>query len=167
MSVADAGKGHTRAVGERHAGVGKRTKLTFLGIDKLVEDLAVTLTRAGARTIQTAVMDRMARLMVDQEEMAKAFAALVARGAAVTILGGLVPIRTGEENDGKGCAFISMSLRAVHSAEPGPSGDALTALGEIIKKHSGSFRLGRQRGELRFSLYLPVSVPEDERFKSQ
>ncbi|MGD0232828.1 MAG: hypothetical protein ABSC19_21175 [Syntrophorhabdales bacterium] len=163
MSMVDAGEGRIRARGEHGAGEGKRTKLTFLCIDKLVKNIAVVLTHAGARTIRTVVLDRTVRLMVDQEEMAEAFAALVARGAAVTILGGLVPINTGEENEGKGCAFLSVSVRAEQSAGSGPSGDALTALGGIIKRHGGSFRLGRQRGETRFSLYLPVlRVPKTE-----
>ncbi|MGD0489712.1 MAG: hypothetical protein ABSB94_21335 [Syntrophorhabdales bacterium] len=157
MSVVHAGEGLTRATGRRGAGAGKRPKLTFLGIDKLVENLAAILTHAGARTIRTVVLDRTVRLMVDQEEIAKALAALVASGAAVTILGGVVPIKTGEENEGKGCAFLSMSVRAEHSAKSNPSRDTLAALREIIKKHSGSFRLGRRRGEMRFSLYLPAA----------
>ena len=154
MSVVESGEGRTR--GEYRTGMGKRTKLAFLGIDKLVEHLAATLARAGARTVQTVVQDRTVRVVVNQEEMATAFATLVARGAAVTIHGGSVPIKAGEETAGKGCALLSISVRAERSVEGDPSGDVLPALRGIIRKHSGSFRLGRRPGEMRLKLYLPV-----------
>jgi hypothetical protein len=150
MNMVDAGEGRIR--GAHPAGTDKRIKLTFLGIDKLVENLAAILTRGGARTIRTVVPDRTVRIVVNEEEMAKAFAALMPFGATVTILGAAVPIKAGVENEGKGCALLSVSVRA----ESDPSGDALAALRGIIKKHSGSFRLGRQRGEMWFGLYLPV-----------
>ena len=159
MSAVDAAEDLSRASGQRCAGVGKRAKLTFLGIDGLVENLAAIVTRAGARPIQTVVKDSTVRLMINQEEVAKAFATLVrlvACGAPVTILGRLVPIKAGEEYEGKGCALLSISVRAKQSVEPDPSGDLLTTLRGVIKKHSGSFRLGRRDGEIQFSLYLPV-----------
>jgi hypothetical protein len=156
MNVVDAGVGRLPAKGINRTGISTRTKPAFLGIDNLVENLAAALRHAGARTIRTVVPDGTVRLVVNQEEMVKAFAALVARGAAVTILGGLVQIEAGEGNESKGCALLSVSVRAGLSAESDPPSKALAALGGIIKKQSGSFRLGRQRGEVQFSLYLPV-----------
>ena len=100
--------------------------------------------------------DRPVRLAVDEEEMAEVFAGLAARDAAVTILGGVVPIETGIENEGTGCLLLSMSVRAGHPAESGPSGDALAPLRRIIKKYHGSLRLCRERDEMQFSLYFPV-----------
>lgn len=159
MGMVDAGQGRTHASRKDWAGPDRRTKQTFLSIDKLVDNLAATLTRAGARTVRMVVPDSTVRLKVNPQEMAQAFAMLarlVAGGAAVTILGGSVPIKAGEEREGKGCAFVSISVRAAQPRESGPSGDALAAFGGIIKKHSGSFRLGRQRDEMLFNLYLPV-----------
>jgi hypothetical protein len=100
------------------------------------------------------VQDKTARLSVDAEEMAQALAGLAARGAAVTILGGVVPIEAGAEDTG--CAFLSMSVRAEHSTGAAPSRDDLAALRRIIKNHHGSLRLGRLGYEMRFSLYLPM-----------
>jgi hypothetical protein len=154
MGVVDAGKGGIRT--RRAHGAVERTKPTSLGIDNLVENLAAILRHAGARTTRTVVPDRKVRLAVDQQEMTRAFAALPARGATVTILGGLLPIVADEGGEDKGCAFLSMSVRAEPSAGFGPSRDALVALGGIIKKHGGSFRLWSQSGETWFSLYLPV-----------
>ena len=157
MNVVDAGVRPTKARG-MHCSYDRRTKVTLLGIDKLVENLAATFTRAGAPTIQTVVSEGAVRCAVDQEEMGKAFATLVrlvARGAAVSILGGLVPITAGEENGGTGCALLSISVRE-QSAKPDPSVDALTALRAAIRKHRGSFRLWRRGGDMRFSVYLPV-----------
>jgi len=150
MSVVERGEGRIRARGGHGVGVGRRTRLTFLGIDNLVEHLAATLTEAGARTVETVVQDRTVRLVVNEEEMAKVFTTLVARGAAVRILGGVVPV------EGEGCAFLSVSVRAEQPAESEPLDDALKALWEIIRKHGGSFRLGRQPGGMRISLYLPA-----------
>jgi hypothetical protein len=154
MSVVDAAEGGIRT--EHRTGASKRTKLTFLGIDKLIENLAAILTRAGARTIRTVVPDRPVRIAVDGEDMAQAFTGLAACGAAVTILGGVVPIEAGVENEGTGCALLSMSVRARQAAESAPSKDAVAALRRIIKKHHGSFRLSKGRDEMQFSLYLPV-----------
>lgn len=165
MSVVDAGDGPMRARGEHRAGTNQGTRLTLLGIDKLVENLSAILASAGTRTIRTVVPNRAVRLVVNREEMDKAFAmlvTLVARSSAVTILGGLVPIKAGEEYEGKGCALLSISARPEQSVESGPSGDALAALGGIIKKHNGSFRLGTGRGEMRFNLYLPVVGEHEE-----
>jgi hypothetical protein len=136
-----------------------KAKLPFLGIDRIVEHLSAIFTRAGARKIEATVPDRMVRLAVDQEQMDRAFVTLgttVAQGAAVTILGGLVPIKAGEENEGKGCALLSISVRDEQPTESDPSGDSLAAAKGIIKKYGGSFRFWRQHGEMRFSLYLPV-----------
>jgi hypothetical protein len=162
MNLINAGERLTLARGEHFAGEvfprTKRTKLTFLGIDELVENLSAIFTRAGTRMIQTVVPDGTVRCAVDREEMDKAFVMLVGLvdgDAVVSILGGFVPIKAGEENDRKGCALLSISVRE-HSAEPDPSGNALTILRAVIRKHRGSFRLSRRGDEMRFSLYLPA-----------
>ena len=145
--------------GGQRTGADRGTRPAFLGIDELVEDLRGVVTNAGARTVRTVTLDGTARLQVDQEAVAKAFAALVRRmacGATVTILGGVVPIKAGEEHEGKGCALLSVFVRGKRSAESRPSKDALAGLRELLKKQSGSFRLGRRRDEMRLSLYFPV-----------
>ncbi len=157
MGMVDGGEGDIR--GEHCADANKRRTPAFLGIDELAENLRAVLSHAGARTIRTVMQDRTVRLAVDHEEVAKAFAVLVRRvacGAAITILGAVVPIEAAEEHEGMGCALLSVFVRADPSTEPGPSKDALAVLGELIKKQSGSFRLRRGHDEMRFCLYLPV-----------
>lgn len=92
--------------GKHGTGTNKKAKLTFLGMERLVDHLAAILNRAGARTIRTILPDRVVQIAVDEEEMATAFAGLAARDAAVTILGGIVPIEAGVENQDTGCALL-------------------------------------------------------------
>ncbi len=141
-----------------------RVKPAFLGIDRIVENLSAILMRAGARNVEATVSHRTVRLVVDQKEMDEAFATLgnaVARGAAVTIHGDLLQIETGQKEEDKGCALLPVSVTGGQAAPPGDDAnvgarDALSAVRKVIKKHSGFLRFWTRRGEMRFSLYLPV-----------
>lgn len=133
-------------------------KPSFLGIDRIVENLSAVLTRTGARKVEASVLDRRVRLVVDEEGMDEAFAKLgnaVARGAKVLILGGLVRIETGEDG-GRGCALLSVSVAGGQEAVKTEVRDALSAVRDVIKKHSGFLRFWEGRGEMRLNLYLPV-----------
>jgi len=165
MSIGRAGaslksKPHPGISPAEHA----RANPAFLGIDRIVENLSAILTRAGARKVEATVPDRTVRLVVDQKEMDEACATLgnaVARGAAVTIHGNLVHIETGEKEGDKGCALLSVSVTGGQAVPPGDDAkvgvrDALSAVREVIQKHSGFLRFWTRRGEMRFSLYLPV-----------
>jgi hypothetical protein len=160
---ADApGKGGPHPSSPLASGAGPKRAL--LGIDRVVENLSAILTRAGAGKVEATVPDPTVRLVVDQKEMNEAFATLgnaVARGAAVTIHGDLVQIETGEKEGDKGCALLSVSVRGGQAAPSGDDDkmgvrDALSAVRGTIKKHSGFLRFWEGRGEMRFSLYLPV-----------
>jgi hypothetical protein len=141
-----------------------RGKPAFLGIDRIVDDLSAILTRAGAKKVETTVPDRTVRLAIDGEDMDEAFATLsnaVARGAAVTVHGNLVEIETGENEGDRGCALLSVSITGGQRSPTGHDGktavrDALSAVREVTKRHSGFLRLWTRRGEMRFTLYLPV-----------
>ena len=85
----------------------------------------------------------MVRVAIDEEEMAQALAGVASCGGAVTILGGVVPIESGVENEDSGCALLTMSVRTGRSAGSRPSGDALKTLRGIIKKHHGFLRLSQ------------------------
>jgi hypothetical protein len=135
-----------------------RVKPLPLGIDRIVETLSATLVKAGARKVEAAVYGQTARLAMDEKEMNRAFDTFgraVAEGAAVTILGGLVAIESGEIGRNSECALLSVTIRTDRTAAL-PLREALTALRAIIWKHCGSMRLRRQHKETQFSLYLPV-----------
>jgi len=133
-----------------------RVKPAFLGIDRIVESLSAALTRAGARNVDAAVSDRTVQLAAD-EEMSEAFTALgsaVAQGAAVTIRGGLVKTETGEEQEKKGCALLSISMKGVGTAMALKKG--MRAVLRVIRKHRGALKTRQKDGEIRINLYLPI-----------
>lgn len=135
-----------------------KAKQACPGIDRIVENLFTALTRAGAGKVEAEVPDRPVRLAVDENEIDKVFATLsdaVARGAVVTIFGGLVRIETGEAGD-KGCALLSVSVTGGQRAANGGVRDALSAVRGLTRKYSGFLRLWERHGEMRLSLYLPV-----------
>jgi hypothetical protein len=130
-----------------------------LGIDRLVENLCAVLLSAGAGKVEAAIPDRPMRIVVDEEGMDEAFATFgnaVARGAAVTILGDLVRIETGETDRDKGCALLAISVTGGQAVAKTGVRDALSAMRGIIKKQRGFLRFWEGRGEMRLSLYLPV-----------
>jgi len=133
-----------------------RVKPAFLGIDRIVESLSAALTRAGARNVDVAVSDRTVQLAAD-EEMSEAFTALgsaVAQGAAVTIRGGLVKTETGEEQEKKGCALLSISMKGVGTAMALKKG--MRAVLRVIRKQRGALKTRQKDGEIRINLYLPI-----------
>jgi len=136
-----------------------RTSPAFLAIDRIVEKLSAFLTRAGARNVETTVADSAARLVLDEEEMDQAFASLshaVAPGAAVTILGGLVEIETGERSAESRCALLCVSVRDGRAAAKTGVQDGLSVIRGFIKKHSGFLRFWKRGREMKFNFYLPV-----------
>ena len=101
-----------------------KAKQACPGIDRIVENLFTALTRAGAGKVEAEVPDRPVRLAVDENEIDKVFATLsdaVARGAVVTIFGGLVRIETGEAGD-KGCALSPFPSREDNARQMGACG---------------------------------------------
>jgi len=148
----------------RHRPIGclpvrSREKPSLLGFDRIVDNLAAALSQRGARKVATAVLDRPLSLAVDEKKMDEVFAILgntMASGAFVSILGGLVGNRTGE--DGRmGCALLSVRVAGVQGAAKGDMGGDLPAVQGVVKKQGGSVRLSEgPDGEIRFSLYLPL-----------
>lgn len=133
-----------------------RAKTMSLGIDRIVESLTTALTKAGARNVETSVSDRTAQIAID-EGMSEAFVTFggaVAAGAAVTILGGLVGTTTGEREERKGCALLSVSMKGEQAQ--GGLKEGLRALQRAIWRHRGALRARRAAGEIRVDLYLPV-----------
>ena len=136
-----------------------RTSPTFLAIDRIVEKLSALLTGAGARSVEATVADSTARVVLDEGEMDQAFASLshaVAPGAAVTILGGLVQIETGERLAESRCALLCVSVRDGQAAARTGVQDGLSVVRGFIKKHSGFLRLWKRGREMKFNFYLPV-----------
>jgi len=130
-----------------------------LAIDQVVEGISTALMRAGAGKVEALLPEGPVRLAIDEEEMDKAFATLgstITRGAAVTIIGELVRVETGEAEEGKGCALLSVSVTGGQAAAKTMVRDALSVVRATIKKQSGFLRFWEGRGEIRLSLYLPV-----------
>jgi len=134
-----------------------RAKLSFLGMDRIIESISATLTKAGAKNVEAAVSDGTVQLAVDGKEINEAFEAFghaVAEGAAVTILGGLVGTKTGEKEERKGCALLSLSIRGGHEGMGLKKG--LRAVQRIIRRYRGALMAKEGPGETRINLYLPV-----------
>jgi len=134
-----------------------REKPSFLGIDRVIESISATLTKAGARNVEATVSDGTVRFAVDGEEMNDAFETFghaVAEGAAVTILGGLVGTKTGEKEERKGCALLSLSIKGGHEGMGLKKG--LRAVQRIIRRYRGALMAKEGSGETRINLYLPV-----------
>ena len=130
-----------------------------LAIDQFVEGISTTLMRAGAGKVEALLPEGPVRLAINEEEMDEAFATLgstITRGAAVTIIGELVRIETGETEKGKGCALLSVSVTGGQAAAKTMVRDALSVVRATIKKQSGFLRFWEGRNEMRLSLYLPV-----------
>jgi len=133
-----------------------KAKPPFLAIDRIIESISATLSKAGARQVETTVSHRTVQLAVDGKEMSEAFETFghaVAEGAEVTILGGFVGAAAGGEED-KGCALLSLSIRDGHEGMGVDEG--LRAVRRIIRRYRGAFRAGQTSGETRLYLYLPV-----------
>lgn len=135
----------------------QRAKPSFLGIDRIIESISATLTKAGARHVEATVSDGTVQLAVDGAEMNEAFETFghaVAEGAAVTILGGLVGTTADEKEERKGCALLSLSISGGHEGVSLKKG--LQAVQRIIRKYRGALKTGQASGETRINLYLPV-----------
>ncbi|MGD0658723.1 MAG: hypothetical protein ABSD38_11720 [Syntrophorhabdales bacterium] len=134
-----------------------RAKPSFLGMDRIIESISSTLTKAGARDVEATVSDGTVQLAVDGAEMNEAFETFghaVAEGAAVTIHGGLVGSRTGEKEERKGCALLALSIRGGHEGMGLKKG--LRAVRRIIRRQRGALDARQGPGETRINLYLPV-----------
>jgi len=133
-----------------------QAKSVLLCMDRIVESLSATLRRAGARDVETTFSDRTAQLAVD-DEMDEAFTALgevVAPGAAVTIRGGLVGTETDGQEERKGCALLSITVKGVRTAMDLKKG--VRAMLRIIRRYRGALKTRQEQGEIRINLYLPV-----------
>jgi len=135
-------------------------KQPVLGFDRIVDNLAAALSMRGARKVATAVLDRPLSLAVDEKKMDEVFAILgstMASGAFVSILGGLVGDRAGE--DGRmGCALLYVRVAGVQGPAKGDTKDGLPAVQGVVKKQGGAVRFSESAsdGEIRLSLYLPL-----------
>ncbi len=157
-----ARQGTSAKSGARHIGsptARSRRKPPILGFDRIVDNLAAALARTGARKVEAAVLDRPISLAVDEEKMDEAFAILgnaMGRDALVTISGGLVGTKTGEEEP-RGCALLSVRVTGAQRAAKRDLGDGLPVVQGVIKKQGGSFRFSEgPNEEVRLNLYLPV-----------
>ena len=132
---------------------------TCLDINRIVENLSAVLIRAGAGKVEATAPDKPVRLVIDEEEIYKAFATLgnaVARRAVVTIHGDLLRIETGETDGDKGCTLLSVSVTGGQGAAKRGVRDALSAMHRVVKKQGGLLRFWEGREEMRLGLYLPV-----------
>jgi hypothetical protein len=171
MDTATSGAADIRTEGESPAGIPlvfyKGRNLSLLTINRFIQDLSSLLSHVvPTRTTQVATK-RMPYLLIDREEIGRACVGLtgygseiVGRGATVTVSGGLLPIHTGEKDGWRGCALISVSIRKDGSftteARRMEMTDDLARMKRIVKKHNGSFRMWRRRGDAGFNMYLPV-----------
>jgi hypothetical protein len=160
----------------RHRHIGRlaarfQEKPPVLGFDRIVDNLAAALSSGGARKVATAVLDKPLSLAVDEKKMDEVFAILgntMASGAFVSILGGLVGSRTGE--DGRiGCALLSVRVAGVQGTPKEDMGNNLPAVQGVVKKQGGAVRFSESAadGEIRFSLYLPLHGSQTGPFARQ
>jgi hypothetical protein len=128
-------------------------------MDRVAENLSTMLMRTGAGKVEVAIPDKPVKVAIEDGLIYDAFAVFsnaVARGAMVTILGDLLRIETGEEDENKGCAVLSVSVSGGHMLAAKAIRDALSAVQGAIKNQSGSLRFWEGHGEVRLNLYLPV-----------
>ncbi len=98
-------------------------------------------------------------MVVDQREMDKALAILgdgMARGAQVFVRGAFVRIETGDNDEEKGCALLTVYLKGAADDAMAGTQHSLSALRRIIEKQSGSLNFSKTPGEMQFRFYLPV-----------
>jgi hypothetical protein len=160
-----------RAGGERPAGIPlvfyKGRNLSLLTIDRFIQELSSLLSHVTPTRVNKAAMKRTPYLLVDRAEMGQACVSLtrygseiVGRGATATISGGLLPIRTGERDQWKGCALVSISVHRDGCFETKVRRRDMMAglarIKKVVEKHNGSFRVWRRRGDAGFTMYLPV-----------
>jgi hypothetical protein len=167
-----------RTEGERSTGIPlvfyKGRNLSLLTINRFIQELSSLLSRVAPTRVNKAAVKRTPYLLVDREEMAQACVSLtrygseiVGRGATLTISGGLLPIRTGEKDQWRGCALVSISVHkhgslATKARRRGMMAD-LARIKKIVEKHNGSFRVWRRRGDAGFTMYLPVLYGAERR----
>ncbi|MGA3173933.1 MAG: hypothetical protein ABSE25_05825 [Syntrophorhabdales bacterium] len=176
MAVVSAREEHVETGGESFPGkllvYYKGKNMNLLSIDSLLQEIARPFLNVFAENVKTVPACTAAYLLLCLDGMDRAFAGLaryagetMGCGAAVTIMGRLLSVETGEKRAGKGCAVLSVSVR---KQRPAPylnpqrkrairgMRDALTAIRKIIEKQNGSFRIRRGEGEVQLCMYLPI-----------
>ncbi len=171
MKTKDGVKGENRTR-EMSAGIPvvyRQKNLRLLHINLFMEEISRFLADVTAATVKIGAVQKAAYLLVDEQEMAKAFGGITrylgeiaAYAATVTISGGLLPI-AGEVNQAKGCALVSISIDRYRSQfgaftrkRRTAMRRALAGVRRIVEMHNGVMRTWRQWEEARFNIYLPV-----------
>ena len=171
MNTATTMEADIRTEGGRSAGIPlvfyKGRNLSLLTVNRFIQELSSLLSRVAPTRVNKAASKRTPYLLVDREEMARACVSLtgyeseiVGRGATLRISGGLLPILTGEKDQWRGCALVSIAVHrdgslATNARRKDMMAD-LARIKRIVEKHNGSFRVWRRRGDAGFSMYLPV-----------
>ena len=171
MGTATTMEADIRTEGERSAGIPlvfyRGRNLSLLTINSFIQELSSLLSHVAPTRVSKAAAKRTPYLLVDREEMGLACVSftgyggeIVGRAATVTISGSLLPILTGEKDQWRGCALVSISVH--RDGSPATSARRkdmmadLARIKRIVEKHNGSLRVWRRRGDAGFSMYLPV-----------
>ena len=178
MGTATTMEADIRTEGERSAGIPlvfyKGRNLSLLTINSFIQELSSLLSRVAPTRVHKATTKRTPYLLVEREEIGQACVSLtrygseiVGRGATVTISGGLLPIRTGEKDQRRGCALVSISVHkhgslATKTRRRDMMAD-LARIRKIVEKHNGSLRMWRRRGDAGFAMYLPILYRAERR----
>jgi hypothetical protein len=163
------GKHPTREMSAGIPVVYRQKNLKLLHIDHFMQEISRFLSDATTATVKIGAVQKAVYLLVDEREMAKAFAGITryigeiaAYAATVTISGGLLPI-AGELSQAKGCALVSISIDRYRSQfgaltrkRRAAMRRALAGVKRIVEMHNGVMRTWRQWEEARFNIYLPV-----------
>ncbi len=178
MGTATTMEADIRTGGERSAPIPlvfyKGKNLSLMTIDRFIHELSSLLAHVAPTRVNKAATKRTPYLLIDRVEMGQACVSLtrygseiVGRGATVTISGGLLPILTGEKDQWKGCASVSISVhRDSDFATKVRRRDMMADLSrvkKVVEKHNGSFRVWRRRGDAGFTMYLPVLYRPERR----
>ncbi len=171
MDTANITEADIRTDGERSTGIPrvfyKGRTLSLLTINRFIQELSSLLSHVVPTRANKVATKNMPYLLIDREEIGRACVSfigygseIVGRGATVTISGSLLPIRTGEKDQWRGCALVSISVHKNGSLATEARRTDMTAdlarIKKIVEKHNGSFRVWRRRGDAGFNMYLPV-----------
>jgi hypothetical protein len=141
-------------------------KRKLLDVNVFVRDLACRLSSVADRgtIIRTMLSQGQLEVMIDPEQMAEGFAALirevcgaVERGCVITIKTALLRFHKSRDIDGEtGCVFICVSLR--HRSHILRHEGSVRSIFRIVKQHGGSVRtFDAGVHEEQLNIYLPIS----------